>query len=201
MFFFFIPSFISYFFILCLSFFFFFFFFSFFFPIWFLHTQSVSEGASLLLDGTNVQVENFPDGNFVGPTVLGEVGDSMAAYREEIFGPVIAVMTAKNLEEAIQIINKNPYGNGTAIFTRSGAAARKFQSEVEVGQVGINLPIPVPLPMFSFTGWGDSMRGDLHFYGKMGFQFFTKVKTVTARWKEEEVEGPVKLSGAFPTLK
>jgi malonate-semialdehyde dehydrogenase (acetylating)/methylmalonate-semialdehyde dehydrogenase len=149
----------------------------------------VEQGASLLLDGLDVKVDGYPNGNFVGPTVvhLGHVNHSPGAltnacYKEEIFGPVMVLLEADSLEQAIQVINKNPYGNGTAIFTQSGAAARKFQNEVDVGQVGINVPIPVPLPFFSFTGSRASIRGDVNFYGKASIQFFTKWKTITASW-------------------
>jgi malonate-semialdehyde dehydrogenase (acetylating)/methylmalonate-semialdehyde dehydrogenase len=119
----------------------------------------------------------------------------MTAYKEEIFGPVMCVLTAKNIDEAIELINSNPYGNGTAIFTKSGSNARKFQREIEAGQIGINLPIPVPLPMFSFTGNKNSIRGDLNFYGKSGVLFYTQIKTIISRWKEEtEAAGCVSTS-------
>jgi len=111
----------------------------------------------------------------------------MTCYTEEIFGPVLVCMEADSLDEAMTIINNNQYGNGTAIFTQSGATARKFQHEIDVGQVGINVAIPVPLPMFSFTGSRASHRGQLHFYGKQGVEFYTQLKTVTALWREEEL--------------
>ena len=115
----------------------------------------------------------------------------MTIYQEEIFGPVLLLLRAKTLSEAIELINHNPYGNGTSIFTASGAAARKFQHEILVGQVGINVPIPVPLPFFSFTGWRKSFFGDLHAYGKQGVRFYTETKTVTARWFDDPVvSGP-----------
>ena len=113
----------------------------------------------------------------------------MAIYREEIFGPVLCCMQVETLDEAIATINALEVGNGTSIFTRSGGAARKFQHEVNVGQVGINIPIPVPLPFFSFTGWNGSFRGDLHAYGKQGAQFYTETKTITARWTHSDA-GP-----------
>jgi len=159
--------------------------------------KSVQQGGSLVLDGTRIQVEKYPNGNFVGPTVIDNVNISNVAYTEEIFGPVLSIVHVDTLEEAIRLVNSNDKGNGVAIFSKNGAAVRKFQSEVEVGQVGVNVAIPVPLPMFSFTGWKNSMRGDLNFYGKMGFQFFTKVKTITSRWRDDE--SVVSLSGAFPT--
>eukprot|EP01024_Parvocaulis_polyphysoides_P041421 TRINITY_DN37962_c0_g1_i1.p1 TRINITY_DN37962_c0_g1~~TRINITY_DN37962_c0_g1_i1.p1 ORF type:complete len:227 (-),score=48.01 TRINITY_DN37962_c0_g1_i1:198-878(-) len=156
--------------------------------------SGITEGAQCVLDGRDVQVPSFPQGPFVGPTVLADVQPNMACYKEAIFGPVLVCLNVANLDEAIQIINKNPNGNGTAVFTRSGAAARKFQSQVDVGMVGINVPIPVPLPFgFSFTGWRGSFLGDLHMYGKEGIDFFTNVKTVTANWKiqEDDVGAPV----------
>jgi len=155
------------------------------------------EGAEILLDGRNVIVEKYPKGNFVGPTILTGVKPHMLSYKEEIFGPVLLVMTADTLDDAIALINRNPYGNGTAIFTQSGAAARKFQYEVDVGQVGINVPIPVPLPMFSFTGSRCSFRGGPHFYGKQGVSFYTQTKTITSNWRFEDSP----LSMAMPLLK
>jgi malonate-semialdehyde dehydrogenase (acetylating)/methylmalonate-semialdehyde dehydrogenase len=126
----------------------------------------VDDGAELLLDGRGVKPAGCENGNFVGPTVLHGVDHKNRAYTEEIFGPVLVTLAVDSLEEAIEFTNSNPYGNGCAIFTSSGAVARKYQHEIDVGQVGINVPIPVPLPMFSFTGSRGSIRGDLHFYGK-----------------------------------
>jgi len=143
------------------------------------------EGAKLLLDGRNVKVPGFDGGNFVGPTLFDNVTSEMQIYREEIFGPVLLLLRAKDINEAIAFINKNPFGNGTSIFTSSGAAARKFQHEIEVGQVGINIPIPVPLPFFSFTGWKGSFYGDQHAYGKQAVKFYTRTKTITSRWFDE----------------
>ncbi|KAI7690269.1 hypothetical protein SSS_00286 [Sarcoptes scabiei] len=128
--------------------------------------SGIDEGAQLLLDGRNLKVDKYENGNFIGPTILSNVKPSMQCYKEEIFGPVLVILKCDTLDEAIEIINKNPYGNGTAIFTRNGATARKFTHEIDVGQVGINVPIPVPLPMFSFTGSRGSFLGDLNFYGK-----------------------------------
>ena len=112
----------------------------------------------------------------------------MSIYKEEIFGPVLLCVRVKSLSQAIEFINKNPYGNGTSIFTGSGGAARRFQHEVEVGQVGINIPIPVPLPFFSFTGWKSSFLGDLHAYGKQAVRFYTETKTIISRWFDEGEE-------------
>lgn len=146
----------------------------------------VDEGADLLLDGRGIVVEGYENGNFVGPTIFDKVTTDMQIYSQEIFGPVLCIMRADSLDEAIDIINANPNGNGTAIFTQSGAAAHKFQQDIDVGQVGINLPIPVPLPMFSFSGSRASKLGDLGPYGKQAVQFYTQTKTVTARWFDDE---------------
>ena len=146
----------------------------------------VEEGASLILDGRGITVEGYEKGNFVGPTIFDNVTSDMQIYKEEIFGPVLCIMRANSLDEAIELLNANPHGNGTAIFTQSGAAAHKFQQDIQVGQIGINLPIPVPLPMFSFSGSRASKLGDLGPYGKQAVQFYTQTKTVTARWFDDE---------------
>ncbi|MGP9688960.1 CoA-acylating methylmalonate-semialdehyde dehydrogenase [Psychrobacter sp. AOP22-C1-C5] len=146
----------------------------------------VEEGASLILDGRGITVEGFEKGNFVGPTIFDNVTSDMQIYQQEIFGPVLCIMRANSLDEAIELLNANPHGNGTAIFTQSGAAAHKFQQDIQVGQIGINLPIPVPLPMFSFSGSRASKLGDLGPYGKQAVQFYTQTKTVTARWFDDE---------------
>jgi malonate-semialdehyde dehydrogenase (acetylating)/methylmalonate-semialdehyde dehydrogenase len=148
-------------------------------------------GAECLLDGSACVVSGAPAGNWVGPTLFRGVDTGMSIYREEIFGPVLVAIEVETLEDAIELVNNNPYGNGTSIFTASGAAARKYQHEVRVGQVGINIPIPVPLPFFSFTGWRKSFYGDQHAYGKQGVRFYTETKTVTARWFEDDLhQGP-----------
>jgi len=151
--------------------------------------QGKDEGAECLLDGSNCTVEGYPDGNWVGPTLFNNVSVKMSIYREEIFGPVLCLLSVDSLEEAIELINDNPYGNGTSIFTTNGAAAKNFQRNIQVGQVGINVPIPVPMPFFSFTGWKDSFYGDQHAYGKQAVRFFTETKTVTARWFDEDIPG------------
>ncbi|KAH7351983.1 hypothetical protein KP509_19G023700 [Ceratopteris richardii] len=151
--------------------------------------SGVESGARLVLDGRNIQVPGYSSGNFIGPTILADVTPDMECYKQEIFGPVLLCMKANSLSEAIEVVNKNRYGNGTAIFTTSGVAARLFQHEVDVGQVGINVPIPVPLPFFSFTGWKGSFAGDMNFYGKAGVHFFTQIKTVTAQWKDSAGQG------------
>jgi malonate-semialdehyde dehydrogenase (acetylating)/methylmalonate-semialdehyde dehydrogenase len=147
------------------------------------------EGARCVLDGSDCTVDGFPDGNWVGPTLFSDVTPDMRIYQEEIFGPVLITSEVASLDDAIELINANAYGNGTSIFTSSGAAARRFQHEIEVGQVGINVPIPVPLPFFSFTGWKQSFFGDQHVYGKQAVRFYTETKTVTARWFDDEIAG------------
>ena len=145
------------------------------------------QGATCLVDGSDYTVEGYEAGNWVGPTLFTDVTEEMEIYKEEIFGPVLSCVFVDTLDEAIALINRNPYGNGTSLFTASGAAARKFQQQIEVGQVGINIPIPVPLPFFSFTGWKNSFYGDQHTYGKQGVRFYTETKTVTSRWFDDEV--------------
>lgn len=152
-----------------------------------LIASGVDDGAKLLLDGRKPSVaKGFEDGYFVGPTVFTDVKKGMKIYDEEIFGPVLSCISLDTFDDAIGLINQNQYGNGTAVFTRNGAAARKFVDEIECGQVGVNLPIPVPLPMFSFTGNKKSIRGDLNFYGKAGVNFFTQWKTVTQSWRDDQ---------------
>jgi malonate-semialdehyde dehydrogenase (acetylating)/methylmalonate-semialdehyde dehydrogenase len=152
--------------------------------------QGVKEGAKLELDGRNPKIAGYDKGNFVAPTIFSGVKPHHKVYETEIFGPVLVLVSVDTLDEAIDLINKNPYGNGTGIFTQSGAAARKFQNEIDVGQVGINVPIPVPVPYFSFTGSRGSKLGDLGPYGKQAVQFYTQVKTVTARWFDDATVNP-----------
>ncbi|KAA8545676.1 hypothetical protein F0562_020873 [Nyssa sinensis] len=159
--------------------------------------SGVESGARLLIDGRNIVVPGYEQGNFIGPTILSDVTADMECYKEEIFGPVLICMQADSLEEAKDIVNRNRYGNGASIFTTSGVAARKFQTEIEAGQVGINVPIPVPLPFFSFTGSKASFAGDLNFYGKAGVNFYTQIKTVTQQWKDLPSGSGVSL--AMPT--
>ena len=144
--------------------------------------KGVDEGAKLLLDGRNVKVAGFEQGNFVGPTIFDGVKENMTIYTEEIFGPVLCVVGVETLEDAVEFINRNPNGNGVALFTQDGGAARYFQNNIDVGQVGINVPIPVPVAWFSFTGSRASKLGDLGPNGKQAVQFWTQTKTVTARW-------------------
>ena len=150
-----------------------------------LIAEGKAEGAECLLDGSQCSVEGYPEGNWLGPTLFRKVTPKMSIYREEIFGPVLVCLEVATLEEAIELVNASPYGNGTSIFTRSGGAARHYQHAVEVGQVGINVPIPVPLPFFSFTGWKGSFYGDLHAYGKQAVRFYSETKTVTSRWFDD----------------
>jgi len=161
--------------------------------------SAVDEGAHLILDGRNPKVDGFPNGNFVGPTIIAGVKPHMKCYTEEIFGPVLLCVEVDTLDEAIAFTNANPYGNGCAIFTQSGAAARKFQFEVDAGQCGVNVPIPVPIPFFSFTGTRGSFRGAGHFYGKQGVHFFTQTKTITTNWKLGE-SAYSKVSTSMPVL-
>ncbi|HEY1155293.1 MAG TPA: CoA-acylating methylmalonate-semialdehyde dehydrogenase [Arthrobacter sp.] len=139
-------------------------------------------GASLLADGRGLTVDGYPDGFWVGPTLFDHVTTDMAVYRDEIFGPVLVVVRAADYEEALRLCSDNPYGNGVAIFTRDGDAAREFATRVYVGMVGINVPIPVPLAYYTFGGWKASGFGDLNQHGPDAFRFYTKTKTVTTRW-------------------
>ena len=152
--------------------------------------QGVREGAELVLDGRGLKVAGSEQGFFLGPTLFDRVRPEMAIYREEIFGPVLVVLRAATLAEAIALVNANPYGNGTAIFTRDGGTARRFQNEIEVGMVGINVPIPVPMAFFSFGGWKASLFGDLHVHGPDGVRFYTRGKVVTTRWPEVASTAP-----------
>jgi len=147
--------------------------------------RGVADGATLELDGRQPPVPGYEQGNFIGPTIFSGVRPGMAIYDQEVFGPVLALVAARDIDEAIEFINANPNGNGTAIFTQSGSAARRFQEDIDVGQVGINVPIPVPVPMFSFTGSRASKLGDLGPYGKQVVMFYTQTKTVTARWFDD----------------
>lgn len=153
-----------------------------------LIASAEEEGATILLDGRGYKPEKYPNGNWVGPTIITNVKPHMKCYTEEIFGPVLVCLNVDSLDEAVDLINANEYGNGVAIFTKSGATAAAFQKSIEAGQVGINVPIPVPLPMFSFTGNKKSIAGGgaSYFYGKPGLQFYTQLKTVTSLWKSED---------------
>jgi malonate-semialdehyde dehydrogenase (acetylating) / methylmalonate-semialdehyde dehydrogenase len=159
--------------------------------------QGEIAGAALLEDGRDLRVEGSEDGFWVGPTLFDRVTPEMTVYTDEIFGPVLVNVRADTLEDALAIVNRNPYGNGTSIFTRDGGAAHKFQREVQVGMVGVNVPIPVPVGYYSFGGWKASLFGDLHIYGEDGFRFYTRGKVVTARWDENQSG----INLGFPTHK
>jgi malonate-semialdehyde dehydrogenase (acetylating)/methylmalonate-semialdehyde dehydrogenase len=146
-----------------------------------------AEGAALVLDGRALAVAGHEEGFFLGPTLFDHVDPEMSIYRDEIFGPVLSVLRVDTLDEAIGLVNRNPFGNGTAIFTGSGAAARRFQNEIEVGMVGVNVPIPVPMAFFSFGGWKQSLFGDLHVHGMEGVYFYTRTKVITERWPEGQI--------------
>ncbi|KAK2732820.1 Methylmalonate-semialdehyde dehydrogenase [acylating] mitochondrial [Onygenales sp. PD_40] len=165
-----------------------------------LIASAEEEGATILLDGRGFKPEKYPNGNFVGPTIITGVKPHMKCYKEEIFGPVLVCLEVETLDDAISLINANEYGNGAAIFTTSGPIANKFQREMEAGQLGINVPIPVPLPMFSFTGNKKSIAGGgaSTFYGKPGLQFYTQQKTVTSLWRSEDAV-TTKASVVMPT--
>jgi malonate-semialdehyde dehydrogenase (acetylating)/methylmalonate-semialdehyde dehydrogenase len=152
--------------------------------------QGVAEGATLVLDGRRPTIAGHPNGFFVGPTLFDHVTASMTIYREEIFGPVLGVVRAASLDEAIGLVNANPYANGAAVFTRSGHAARVFQSDCEVGMAGVNVPIPVPMAFFSFGGWRNSLFGDLHVHGMDGVRFYTRTKVMTSRWPDDGSAAP-----------
>jgi malonate-semialdehyde dehydrogenase (acetylating)/methylmalonate-semialdehyde dehydrogenase len=145
-----------------------------------------AQGAQVTVDGRGIKVPGYENGFFVGPTVIDQVRSDMDVYREEIFGPVLSVVRSDSVEAAIDLINANPYGNGTAIFTSSGEAARRFQRGVQVGMIGINVPIPVPMAYYSFGGWKDSLFGDKHIHGPEGVSFYTRAKVVTSRWPHVE---------------
>ncbi|MBV9828136.1 MAG: CoA-acylating methylmalonate-semialdehyde dehydrogenase [Alphaproteobacteria bacterium] len=142
----------------------------------------VKEGAKLVVDGRDLKLQGYEDGFFLGGCVFDEVKPEMRIYKEEIFGPVLAVVRADTFDEATKLVNDHEYGNGTAIFTRDGDAAREFASRVQIGMVGVNVPIPVPMAFHSFGGWKRSLFGDMSVYGMEGVRFYTRLKTITSRW-------------------
>ena len=154
------------------------------------------QGALLVADGRDFVVDGYEDGYFFGPTLFDNVTTDMSIYTDEIFGPVLSTVRLEHFEEAIQLINENPYGNGTAVFTNDGGAARKFQNEIQVGMVGINVPIPVPLSFYSFGGWKDSIFGSHAIYGPEGVHFYTRQKVVISRWPDPIHRG---VDLGFPT--
>jgi malonate-semialdehyde dehydrogenase (acetylating)/methylmalonate-semialdehyde dehydrogenase len=157
--------------------------------------SAAAQGATVLVDGRDLPVDG--DGFFTGPSLIDHVRPSMDVYRDEVFGPVLAVVRAESLDEAIALINANPYGNGTALFTSSGEAARRFQRAVRVGMIGVNVPIPVPMSYYSFGGWKDSLIGDSPIHGPEGVRFYTRPKVVTTRWPR--VTQSVEAAFHFPT--
>jgi malonate-semialdehyde dehydrogenase (acetylating)/methylmalonate-semialdehyde dehydrogenase len=156
--------------------------------------EGVAAGASLVADGRETAPEER--GFFLGPCLFDHVRSDMSIYRDEIFGPVLSVVRATSYDEAIGLVNGNPYANGVAIFTNDGGAARRFQNEVQVGMVGINVPIPVPMAYYSFGGWKASLFGDAHVHGMEGVKFYTRGKVVTARWPDPSLRGK---NLGFPT--
>jgi malonate-semialdehyde dehydrogenase (acetylating)/methylmalonate-semialdehyde dehydrogenase len=150
----------------------------------------LKEGAKLVLDGRGHQVRGSEDGFFLGTSLFDRVTPEMTIYKHEIFGPVLVVLRAATLEEAIALVNRNPHANGTAIFTESGGAARRFENEIQVGMVGVNVPIPVPVAFYSFGGWKNSLFGDLHMHGMEGVKFYTRTKAVTTRWPHQDTPAP-----------
>jgi malonate-semialdehyde dehydrogenase (acetylating)/methylmalonate-semialdehyde dehydrogenase len=155
----------------------------------------VEAGAELVVDGRQGEFDGAAEGFWLGPTLFDKVDPSMSLYTDEIFGPVLSVVRVDTYDEALDLVNANPYGNGTAIFTNDGGAARRYQNEVEVGMVGINVPIPVPMSYYSFGGWKNSLFGDTHAHGIEGVHFFTRGKVVTSRWLDPSHGG---LNLGFP---
>ncbi|AXG80884.1 CoA-acylating methylmalonate-semialdehyde dehydrogenase [Streptomyces paludis] len=159
--------------------------------------SGAAQGATVVVDGRGLKVEGHENGFFVGPSLLDRVTAEMDAYREEIFGPVLAVVRVDTVDEAIALINANPYGNGTAVFTSDGGTARHFQRKVKVGMIGVNVPVPVPMSYYSFGGWKDSLIGDSPIHGPEGVRFYTRVKVVTTRWPQRAQDAGAGFS--FPT--
>ena len=155
-----------------------------------------TQGATVVVDGRDVVADSDGEGYFIGPTLFDNVTPEMTIYTDEIFGPVLSVIRVKTYDEGLKLINEHPYGNGTAIFTNDGGAARRFQNEVEVGMIGINVPIPVPMAYYSFGGWKASLFGDTHAHGTEGVHFFTRGKVVTSRWLDPSHGG---INLGFPT--
>ncbi|MEU5645362.1 CoA-acylating methylmalonate-semialdehyde dehydrogenase [Streptomyces milbemycinicus] len=158
---------------------------------------AATQGATVVVDGRGLKVDGHESGFFTGPSLLDHVTAEMDAYREELFGPVLAIVRVDTLDEAIELINANPYGNGTALFTGSGEAARRFQRKVGVGMIGINVPVPVPMSYYSFGGWKDSLIGDSPIHGPEGIRFYTRPKVVTTRWPQPRQQ--VAAGFSFPT--
>ncbi|MFJ8807973.1 CoA-acylating methylmalonate-semialdehyde dehydrogenase [Streptomyces sp. NPDC102490] len=158
---------------------------------------AAAEGCEVVLDGTGYTVDGHEDGHWIGISLLDRVPTTAKAYQDEIFGPVLCVLRAETYDEGVALINASPFGNGTAIFTRDGGAARRFQLEIEAGMVGVNVPIPVPVGYHSFGGWKDSLFGDHHIYGNDGTHFYTRGKVVTTRWPDP-ADAPAGVDLGFP---
>ncbi|MCT9083430.1 CoA-acylating methylmalonate-semialdehyde dehydrogenase [Streptomyces fulvoviolaceus] len=160
---------------------------------------AATQGATVVVDGRGLKLDDpaYAEGFFTGPSLLDHVTTEMAAYKEELFGPVLAILRVETLDEAINVINANPYGNGTALFTASGEAARRFQRNIKVGMIGINVPVPVPMSYYSFGGWKDSLIGDSPIHGPEGIRFYTRPKVVTTRWPQPKQQ--VSAGFNFPT--
>ena len=150
----------------------------------------VKEGAKLIEDGRNYKIQGYENGYFIGPTLFDFVSKDMTIYKEEIFGPVVSVIRAKNYDEALKLVNDHMYGNGTSIYTSDGEISRHFTTHSKIGMVGVNVPIPVPMAFHSFGGWKQSIFGDHSIHGMEGVHFFTKLKTITSRWPKSIKEGP-----------
>jgi malonate-semialdehyde dehydrogenase (acetylating) / methylmalonate-semialdehyde dehydrogenase len=159
--------------------------------------EGEAAGATVVVDGRGLVIQGNEGGFFVGPTLLDQVTTGMSVYTDEIFGPVLSVLRVPSLDAAVDLVNANPYGNGTAVFTSSGAAARQFQRRVRVGMIGVNVPIPVPMAFHSFGGWNDSLFGDHHVHGAEGVRFYTQAKVVTSRWPHIDEASLAQLN--FPT--
>jgi malonate-semialdehyde dehydrogenase (acetylating) / methylmalonate-semialdehyde dehydrogenase len=151
--------------------------------------EGKAAGADLVEDGRQVTITGHEKGFFLGPCLFDRVTADMRIYTDEIFGPVLSVVRARTYDEALELVNNSPYANGVAIFTNDGGAARRFQSEVDAGMVGVNVPIPVPMAYYSFGGWKSSLFGSAHVYGREGIQFYTRGKVVTSRWPDPRHRG------------
>ncbi|MDO5661075.1 MAG: CoA-acylating methylmalonate-semialdehyde dehydrogenase [Brachybacterium sp.] len=162
-----------------------------------LTDEAEQAGATVVVDGRGLTVEGHPDGHFVGPVVLADVSPDVAAYRDEVFGPLLVVMHVPNFEAALDLVNASRFGNGTAIFTGSGHYARRYQEEVQVGMIGINVPIPTPVGYYSFGGWKDSLFGEHHAHGPEAVRFYTRQKAITTRWPHQDEH--LESSMSFPT--
>ena len=148
------------------------------------------EGAKLILDGRNCNIQGYENGYFVGPTLFDHVSKDMTIYKDEIFGPVLSIVRVKNYDEALHLVNDHPFGNGTSIYTSDGEVSRHFTTNCKIGMVGINVPIPVPMAFHSFGGWKQSLFGDHSMHGEEGMRFYTKLKTITSRWPKSIQSGP-----------